>query len=37
MKNKIKLPEQTMFNDISQLIEQSRNFVIVQANSVMTM
>ena len=37
MKNTIKLPEQTLFNDLSQLIEQSRNFVIVQANSVMTM
>ena len=35
MKNK--LPEQTLFNDLSQLIEQSKNFVIVQANSVMTM
>jgi len=29
--------EQTLFNDLSHLIEQSRNFVIVQANSVMTM
>ena len=35
MKNK--LPEQTLFNDLSQLIEQSKNFVIVQANSVMSM
>ena len=37
MINKIKQPEQTLFNDLSQLIEQSKNFVIVQANSVMTM
>jgi len=37
IKNKLQLPEQTLFNDLSQLIEQSKNFVIVQANSVMTM
>jgi hypothetical protein len=37
MNSKIQLPEQTLFNDLSQLIEQSNNFVIVQANSVMTM
>jgi len=29
--------EQTLFNDLSQLIEQSKKNVIVQANSVMTM
>ena len=28
---------QVLLNDLSQLIEQSKNFVIVQANSVMTM
>ena len=33
----IQTSEQILFNDISQLIEQSKNFVIVQANSVMTM
>jgi predicted nuclease of restriction endonuclease-like (RecB) superfamily len=33
----IQTPEQILLNDISQLIEQSKNFVIVQANSVMTM
>jgi len=37
MKNSIQPPEQTLFNDLSKLIEQSKNFVIVQANSVMTM
>ena len=37
MKNKIRFPEQTLFNDLSQLIEQSKNFVIIQTNSVMTM
>jgi len=37
MKNSVQYPEQTLFNDLSQLIEQSKNFVIVQANSVMTM
>jgi predicted nuclease of restriction endonuclease-like (RecB) superfamily len=37
MKNKIQLPEQTLFNELSQLIEQSKKFVIVQANSVLTM
>ena len=37
MKNKIELPEQTLFNDLSALIEKSKQFVIVQANSVMTM
>jgi len=37
MKNKIQFPEQTLFDELSQLIEQSKNFVIVQANSVMTM
>jgi len=37
MKNKTPLPEQTLFNELSQLIEQSKNFVIVQANSIMTM
>ncbi len=37
MNKKIQLPEQTLFNDLSQLIEQSKQFVIVQANSVMTM
>jgi len=37
LKNKIQLPEQTLFNDLSTLIEQSKNFVVVQANSVMTM
>ncbi|MDR1678568.1 MAG: PDDEXK nuclease domain-containing protein [Prevotellaceae bacterium] len=36
-KNKIHLPEQTLFNDLSQLIERSKQFVITQANSVMTM
>jgi hypothetical protein len=29
--------EQILLSDLSQLIEQSKNFVIVQANSVMTM
>ena len=33
----IQTSEQVLFNDLSQLIEQSKNFVIVQANSVMTM
>jgi len=37
MKNEIQLSEQTLFNDLSQLIEKSRQFVVVQANSVMTM
>jgi hypothetical protein len=37
LKNKNQLTERALFNDLSQLIEQSRNFVIVQANSVMTM
>ena len=37
MNTKIQLSEQTLFNDLSQLIEQSKNFVIAQANSVMTM
>ena len=37
MKNQIQFPEQTLFNDLSQLIEKSRQFVVVQANSVMTM
>ena len=37
MKDKIQLPEQTLFNELSQLIEKSKQFVIVQANSVMTM
>ena len=37
MKNKIQLPEQKLFNDLSQLIEKSKQFVVVQANSVMTM
>lgn len=35
--NNIQLPEQTLFNELSHLIEQSKNFVVVQANSVMTM
>ncbi len=29
--------EQTLFTDLSQLIEQSKQFVVVQANSIMTM
>jgi hypothetical protein len=29
--------EQILFADLSQLIEQSKKFIIVQANSVMTM
>ena len=33
----IQTSEQILFNDLSQLIEQSRNFVVVQTNSVMTM
>jgi hypothetical protein len=33
----IQLSEQTLLTDLSQLIEQSKQFVIVQANSVMTM
>jgi hypothetical protein len=33
----IKASEQHLFNDLSQLIEQSKRFVIAQANSVMTM
>ena len=33
----IQTSEQILLNDLSQLIEQSKNFVIVQANSVMTM
>jgi hypothetical protein len=35
--NIIKTVGQTLFSDLSQLIEQSRNIVVVQANSVMTM
>jgi len=34
---KIQTSEQQLLNDLSQLIEQSKQFVIVQANSVMTM
>jgi len=37
MKNNIQLSEQKLFNELSTLIEQSKNFVIVQANSVMTL
>jgi len=40
MTNQIKTihsSEQILFNDLSQLIEQSKQFVVVQANSVMTM
>jgi predicted nuclease of restriction endonuclease-like (RecB) superfamily len=33
----IQTSEQTLFNDLSQLIEQSKQFVVAQANSVMTM
>jgi hypothetical protein len=33
----IKNAGQMLLSDLSQLIEQSRNFVVVQANSVMTM
>jgi len=33
----IQTTEQTLLSDLSQLIEQSKQFVIVQANSVMTM
>jgi hypothetical protein len=33
----IKTAEQTLFSALSQLIEQRRNIVVVQANSVMTM
>jgi predicted nuclease of restriction endonuclease-like (RecB) superfamily len=33
----IKLAEQILLADLSILIEQSRNFVVIQANSVMTM
>jgi hypothetical protein len=33
----IKAPEQVLLADLSQLIEQSKNFIIVQANSVLTM
>ena len=36
MKSRIQSLEQTLFNELSQLIEQSKNFVIVQAKSVMT-
>jgi len=32
----IQTSEQSLFNDLSQLIEQSKQFVVVQANSVMT-
>ena len=35
--SKIQFTEQALFNDLSALIEQSKNFVVVQANSVMTM
>ena len=35
--NKALISEQSLFNDLSLLIEQSRQFVVVQANSVMTM
>jgi len=34
---KIQTSEQVLLTDLSQLIEQSKQFVIVQANSVMTM
>ena len=37
MKEIFQQSEQTPFNDLSQLIEQSKKIVIVQANSVMTM
>jgi predicted nuclease of restriction endonuclease-like (RecB) superfamily len=33
----IQTVEQTLLSDLSQLIEQNRNFIVVQANSVMTM
>jgi len=33
----IQTAEQTLFNDFSQLIEQSKQFVVVQANSVLTL
>jgi predicted nuclease of restriction endonuclease-like (RecB) superfamily len=33
----IKTPEQVLFNDLSQLIEQNKRFVAAQANSVLTM
>jgi len=33
----VKTPEQALFDDLSQLIEQSKQFVVVQANSVMNM
>jgi predicted nuclease of restriction endonuclease-like (RecB) superfamily len=33
----IQTSEQVLLNDLSQLIEQSKRFVVVQANSVMTM
>ena len=32
----IKTSEQQLFSDLSQLIEQSKNFVIIQVNSVLT-
>jgi predicted nuclease of restriction endonuclease-like (RecB) superfamily len=35
--NIIQSTEQTLFNDLSQLIEQSKQFVVIQANSVMTL
>ncbi|MCL2417432.1 MAG: PDDEXK nuclease domain-containing protein [Bacteroidales bacterium] len=36
-KIKIQSSEQVLFNDLSKLIEQSKQFVVIQANSVMTM
>ena len=35
--NTVQTSEQVLFNDLSQLIEQSKQFVVAQANSVMTM
>jgi hypothetical protein len=35
--NTIQTSEQVLLNDLSQLIEQSKRFVVVQANSVVTM
>jgi len=37
MKKTIQASEQALFADLSQLIEQSKQFVVIQANSVMTM
>jgi predicted nuclease of restriction endonuclease-like (RecB) superfamily len=36
-KNKLQTSEQALLADLSQLIEQSKQFVVIQANSVLTM